>query len=194
MDKKTRIFLNILSSNDAPTSTYDQYPTTPSTFPQPVFQPASGQPAVDMEFPNHPTQQLSSNGFVPSDYFMQNYHLPEYPAQSRPHADSGNDPSAALVHQFSNQILGIDSGSYAFGLRAPLLTRSSGQAVPAMEHHIAAPANKRTPAVPGLFAQVPEPNPDKYGQNANNNQKKCCQQATAFFKDSVKRARERNQR
>ncbi|KAK8924717.1 Serine/threonine-protein kinase cot-1 [Metarhizium anisopliae] len=61
-------------------------------------------------------------------------------------------------------------------------------------YHIAAPANQRTLAVPGLFAPVPKRSPDKYSQNANNNQKKCSQQATAFFKDSVKRAQERNQR
>lgn len=44
------------------------------------------------------------------------------------------------------------------------------------------------------FEVAPERNPDKYGTNANNNQKKCSQLAADFFKDSVKRARERNQR
>ncbi|EON97408.1 putative serine threonine-protein kinase cot-1 protein [Phaeoacremonium minimum UCRPA7] len=44
------------------------------------------------------------------------------------------------------------------------------------------------------FQAAPERNPDKYGPNANNNQKKCSQLAADFFKDSVKRARERNQR
>ena len=44
------------------------------------------------------------------------------------------------------------------------------------------------------FAAAPERNPDRYGPNANNNQKKCSQLASDFFKDSVKRAKERNQR
>jgi protein-serine/threonine kinase len=44
------------------------------------------------------------------------------------------------------------------------------------------------------FQPIPERNPDKYGSNANSNQKKCSQLAADFFKDSVKRARERNQR
>lgn len=44
------------------------------------------------------------------------------------------------------------------------------------------------------FQPAPERNPDKYGPNANNNQKRCSQLAADFFKDSVKRARERNQR
>lgn len=44
------------------------------------------------------------------------------------------------------------------------------------------------------FQRAPERNPDRYGTNANSNQKKCSQLAADFFKDSVKRARERNQR
>ncbi len=51
-----------------------------------------------------------------------------------------------------------------------------------------------TPAPVFQFQAAPERNPDRYGPNANNNQKKCSQLATDFFKDSVKRARERNQR
>jgi len=47
---------------------------------------------------------------------------------------------------------------------------------------------------PAEFQPAPERNPEKYGSNANNNQKKCSQLAADFFKDSVKRARERNLR
>ncbi|KAF7554471.1 hypothetical protein G7Z17_g2894 [Cylindrodendrum hubeiense] len=45
-----------------------------------------------------------------------------------------------------------------------------------------------------VFAQAPERNQDKFGPTAISNQKRCSQLATDFFKDSVKRARERNQR
>jgi protein-serine/threonine kinase len=44
------------------------------------------------------------------------------------------------------------------------------------------------------FQLAPERNPDKYGPVAQNNQKKCERLASDFFKDSVKRARERNLR
>ena len=54
------------------------------------------------------------------------------------------------------------------------------------------PTHSQPPAE--IFQSAPERNPDKYGTNANSNQKKCSQLATDFFKDSVKRARERNQR
>ncbi|KAG6035018.1 Cobalt uptake protein cot1 [Claviceps citrina] len=46
----------------------------------------------------------------------------------------------------------------------------------------------------GLFAPSPERNPDKYGRIAQMNRKRCAKQASDFFKDSVKRARERNYR
>lgn len=44
------------------------------------------------------------------------------------------------------------------------------------------------------FAQAPERNPDRYGPRARQNRTKCSQLAADFFKDSVKRARERNVR
>lgn len=44
------------------------------------------------------------------------------------------------------------------------------------------------------FETAPERSPDRYGPNANSNQKKGSQLAVDFFKDSVKSVQERNQR
>jgi protein-serine/threonine kinase len=44
------------------------------------------------------------------------------------------------------------------------------------------------------FQVAPERNPEKYGTATQNNQTKCRALAEAFFKDSVKRARDRNLR
>jgi protein-serine/threonine kinase len=44
------------------------------------------------------------------------------------------------------------------------------------------------------FQVAPERNPDRYGSLTQNNQKKCERLASDFFKDSVKRARDRNLR
>jgi protein-serine/threonine kinase len=44
------------------------------------------------------------------------------------------------------------------------------------------------------FQAAPERNLDKFGPVAQNNQKKCERLASDFFKDSVKRARDRNSR
>lgn len=44
------------------------------------------------------------------------------------------------------------------------------------------------------FAPAPERNPERYGPRGRQNKAKCSQLAADFFKDSVKRARERNLR
>jgi hypothetical protein len=44
------------------------------------------------------------------------------------------------------------------------------------------------------FAPPPEKRPDTYGRNAAYNQKRCSVVAQGFFKDAVRRARERNDR
>ena len=44
------------------------------------------------------------------------------------------------------------------------------------------------------FAPAPERNPHLYGPRARQNRAKCSQLAADFFRDSVKRARERNLR
>ncbi|KAK0652267.1 kinase-like domain-containing protein [Cercophora newfieldiana] len=44
------------------------------------------------------------------------------------------------------------------------------------------------------FASPPEKRPESYGRNARYNQKRCFQVAQGFFKDAVRRARERNDR
>jgi protein-serine/threonine kinase len=45
------------------------------------------------------------------------------------------------------------------------------------------------------FDFIPERSPEKYGGGTiQNNQKRCSQMAGDYFKDSVKRARERNLR
>ncbi|KAI0448210.1 serine/threonine kinase [Xylaria telfairii] len=44
------------------------------------------------------------------------------------------------------------------------------------------------------FVQAPKRSPVSYGSCTDNNRKKCCQLTADFFKSSVRRARERNQR
>ncbi|KAI0855397.1 kinase-like domain-containing protein [Xylaria cubensis] len=78
-----------------------------------------------------------------------------------------------------------------------------GNAYPGLQSRTAgsAPQKQRGAChqkAPVLFEQAfqpaPERNPEAYGRNALNNQKRCSQLAADFFTDSVKRARERNQR
>ncbi|KAL6357851.1 hypothetical protein LRP88_08028 [Fusarium phalaenopsidis] len=200
-----RLFLNFGNSNDRLTaSDRAAYPTTPSTFPQPVFPPASGQqPGLQAQ------QQAYAGGYAPQGYFNQNQYtqyqgqpLNDYaqPAgyQPRSNTPGTNDPNTGLAHQFSHQNLGGAARAQAYARgpspgQRPRTAGASGQ--PAYSGYMNAPPMPNQPAAPvEEFQRAPERNPDRYGTNANSNQKKCSQLAADFFKDSVKRARERNQR
>lgn len=197
-----RLFLNFGNNNDRLAASDRAYPTTPSTFPQPVFPANAGQQPQ--------SQQAYGGGYASQGYFVQNQYAPQYPGQpindyqnagyqQRSNTPGTNDPNTGLAHQFSHQNLGGAARAQAYG-RAPGASQrprtagATGQQpayggyvnVPPMPTQVSAPVDE--------FARAPERNPDRYGSNANSNQKKCSQLAADFFKDSVKRARERNQR
>lgn len=122
--------------------------------------------------------------------------------QPRPNAQmmgSSTDPNTGLAHQFSHQNLGGAARGAPYGSRGPSASQRPRTAGGSAAHPAAYGNYLNTP-VPSQpiprpeFQPAPERSPDRYGPNANNNQKKCSQLAADFFKDSVKRARERNQR
>lgn len=201
MDPNNRLYLNLGNNNDRLAPSADRaYPTTPSTFPQPVF-------------PNQPGQQQGGQQHPGQGYFMQNQQYQQQYApsqgtdygqvqqggyQSRSNTPGTNDPNVGLAHQFSHQNLGgaARSGGYPGGRgpspgQRPRTAGSSGHAQPGYGQHPPLPIQGGGAAI---FQPAPERNPEKFGTNANNNQKKCSQLAADFFKDSVKRARERNLR
>lgn len=160
----------------------------------------------------HPQQQA----YGQAQYSNQSYfahtsgYQPQYPSQQQQQHDAAayqprsntpgtNDPNTGLAHQFSHQNLGGAAARNAAYARGPSpsqrpRTAGTGGQQPAYGNY-ATPPLPTQPAVPvNEFQLAPERNPDKYGSNANSNQKKCSQLAADFFKDSVKRARERNQR
>ncbi|KAK0636563.1 serine/threonine-protein kinase orb6 [Bombardia bombarda] len=224
-----RLYLNLGNNNDRLAAPNDRtYPTTPSTFPQPVFPPTSqaqsqnGGAQHPQQSQGYSQQQQQQQAYAPSGYFNQNsqQYAPQYSsqlsAQAADYSSNGqgyaqgrsntpgtrNDPNTDLAHQFSNQNLGTAAARaspYNSRGQSPAQrprtagTPNQGQQ-PGYPGYINAPPMP-APAAPQLeFAPAPERNPDRYGSNVNNNQKKCSQLASDFFKDSVKRARERNQR
>lgn len=200
------------------------YPTTPSTFPQPVFPPgAAGQQQA-------PTMQqqaaYGAAGYAPQGYFAQGQYQqqqqqpplpqqPQYPVQpagydyngvpaaggpqfQQPRSNTpGNEINTGLAHQFSHQNLGGAARQAPYAPRAGQAQRprtAGGSSQQPAYNHSSVPLPTQGGAAPPQFQSTPERNPDKYGSNANSNQKKCSQLAADFFKDSVRRARERNQR
>lgn len=205
-----RLFLNFGgNSNDRLTASDRTYPTTPSTFPQPVFPSGSGQPAMQHQ---QQQQQYAGGGYNAQGYFVQNnQYAPQYQGQPgndyanqtaayqpRSNTPGTNDPNTGLAHQFSHQNLGGAARAQQYGSRAPpqrpRTAGASGQQPGYNNYMNAPPMPGQTAAPVPEFQQAPERNPDRYGSGANSNQKKCSQLAADFFKDSVKRARERNQR
>ncbi|KAG6019192.1 Cobalt uptake protein cot1 [Claviceps citrina] len=200
-------------NNDRPPVNDRSYPTTPSTFPQPVFPPPNGlQPQQQQAYGG---AAAAAAGHGPQGYFSQPgaAHGAAYPAQAVSsdfaHAQNGylqprsntpgtNDPNIGLAHQFSHQNLGGAPRAAPRGPSPSQRPRTAGsQPLGAYAGYANAPPlpTQNAAALAATEFQVaPERNPDRYGPNANSNQKKCSQLAVDFFKDSVKRARERNQR
>ncbi|KAI1480130.1 hypothetical protein K445DRAFT_11484 [Daldinia sp. EC12] len=204
MDPNNRLYLNFNGNERLGAPSDRQYPTTPSTFPQPVFQTPSQQHLAAQQS----ASQQYAGGYAPQgNYFAPNpYQAPadygnaqaagQY--QPRSNTPGTNDPNVGLAHQFSHQNLGGAGRGNAYGSRGPSpgqrprTAGGSGQQ-PGYSHANAPPMPGQGSRQPD-FQPAPERNPEKYGLNANNNQKKCSQLAADFFKDSVKRARERNLR
>lgn len=229
-----RLYLNIggqAVNNRLAGPTDRTYPTTPSTFPQPVYPPTATQQAQSSAAGIQQSQKQQPYGYGQQQQQQPGYFQPPpppqpqqqqqqqysaaYQGQAMPthHTDfasggyrsntpgASNDPNTGLAHKFSHQNLGgaAQSGGYVSrgpSPAGPPRPRTAGGAGTPNYSYLNAPM----PGQPGSkpfapeFEAAPERNPDKFGSNANNNQKKCSQLAADFFKDSVKRARERNQR
>jgi protein-serine/threonine kinase len=195
----SRLFLNFGNERFTPNLNDRAYPTTPSTFPQPVFSQGQTQQSL-------PIQQPYSSGFGTSaGYFMNNpYTQPNQYAQQQTGPQNAygqrsaiNDPTSGLAHQFSNQNLGSGRSSPHSSRPPPTQRpRTAGAAGQQQNYsYLNAPMPSLAPQqhLPD-FQPAPERNINKYGTIIQNGQKRCYKLAEDFFKDSVKRARDRNLR
>jgi len=152
----------------------------------------------------YPAQPHSSHGTDYGGGGAQANSSSAYQPRSNTPGAASNDPNTGLAHQFSHQNLGGAGRASPYGSRGPSPSQrprtagAAGYQSSGYGSYLNAPMPTSSTASshsqPFTFQMAPERNPDRYGPNANNNQKKCSQLATDFFKDSVKRARERNQR
>lgn len=184
-----------------------QFPTTPSTFPQPVFANQQGQQEV------WGTQQ-TGNGYGNAGYFMTNPYQPQYAQQSNNIATPGgsafggasarqpyNDGTNGLVHQFSHQNLGGTPRSGSPYGRQPSPAhqrpRTAGSSTPQQYSSSLAPPipSSSSIAATTLVDETPrDKNPDLYSENVAKKAKISTTLVTAFFRDAVQRARDRNGR
>jgi protein-serine/threonine kinase len=213
-DNRNRLFLNFGNNNERFQGNDRAYPTTPSTFPQPVFQQPGQVPAQAA-----PNQQYAPS-FTPQGYFMNNPYPPQYaqqpgaaqyrnPQQQQaqqggyaPRQDYGNaDPTNGLAHQLSHQNLGGAARNAPYDRQpSPSVPRPRTAGAPAQQGYGNNYLNTPVPSLPAqqtvpAFVQGPDArHPERWGPKAVANQKRCSQMATDFFKDSVQHARDRNVR
>lgn len=196
------------------------FPTTPSSFPQPVFPTQNGQ--VPNEYVNSQVQNPNAYGQQsPGGYFMngpsyqsqygQNQHAqyqnqyqspnlqtPQSSFQPRP--GYASDPTSGLARQFSNQNLGSNQRQASpFGRQpSPSNQRPRNGAGSAQNNygsHLTPPATGADgKSEPDPNQRPPERNPDKYSQNVQKRGQALHASVEAFFKENITRARERNLR
>lgn len=190
------------------------YPTTPSTFPQPIY---ANQPHDFLSAQLSPNAITGTGYFVNSPYQAQQqqqqgqYHgqpqyqyqqpsglqspQPAYQMGSRPYANP-NDGTNGLIQQFSNQDLGGTPRGGTFN-RTPSPSqrpRTAGTTANAQQQyssHLAPPMPSRSPKPQ---EEEEQQNPRKYSDNVLKRGTAAKQLVNTFFQENIERARDRNTR
>jgi protein-serine/threonine kinase len=174
------------------------FPTTPSTFPQPVYPNQAGQQEV------WGTQQ-NAGAYGGGTFFNVNQYQSQYGQQGNLQAPAAvhrspagyNDGANGLAQQLSHQHLGGTPRSGSPYTRQPSpgprprTAGATGSSTYPNYFNMPIPAHR----APSLTDEEPPPrNPEKYGDNIVRQAKVSTGLVSTFFKDSVQRARDRNQR
>ena len=176
-----------------------QFPTTPSTFPQPVYPNSQGQQEVWGTQQNNNGYFTNSNAYG-GQYSQQGGMTPGAGQPYRAPQGGYNDGTNGLVHQFSHQNLGGGtprSGSPYGRQPSPgnqQRPRTAG-ATPGQQYGGFLSPQAPMPQASSLTEEEPpQKNADKYGENVQRKAKVSVGTVSTFFKDSVQRARDRNAR
>jgi protein-serine/threonine kinase len=193
------------------------YPTTPSTFPQPIYgtqqqdygnmlspNPNSNAGYFMNQYnPQQQQQQQQQQQFQQYQYQQQQQQQnlqspqPAYQMNTRQFAaNSNNDGTSAMVQQFANQDLSATP-------RANMMNRTPSPATARPRTAGEARANLNyqghlAPPMPPRQAQKPEEeeqqNPRKYSDNVIRRGTAAKQLVNSFFQENIERARDRNTR
>ena len=195
------------------------YPTTPSTFPQPIYPSQQqdylgshlspnglgGGPTggyfMNNPFPPQQQQQQPNQYGQQYQYQQQSNNLqspqPAYQMASRLYSStSANDGTNGLIQQFSNQDLGSAPRAGLFN-RTPSPAnprpRTAGDARQQQQQYQShlAPA---VPVRPPKPEEEEQPNPRKYSDNVIKRGTAAKQLVNSFFQENIERARDRNTR
>lgn len=176
-----------------------QFPTTPSTFPQPYPNQAGQQEVWG--------GQQAANAYGNANYFINNPYqaaqfqqtqgMPPTPGVYRAPA-SFMDGANGLAQQFAHQNLGPPRANSPYvrqpSPNAPVGTHSG---MPTAGSQYGSQLNVANASQNGLAPQgdeLPPRNPEKYSDNLYRRSKVTTGSVQSFFKENVQRARDRNQR
>jgi protein-serine/threonine kinase len=186
------------------------YPTTPSTFPQPLYTTPGGQEYLDAQSPQNAFGQ---------GYFMNNPYAQQQPQQSQQHQQQpaqqyaqtlpspqpayqprvgyqANDATNGLIQQFSNQDLGASPRPGVFGRNPAPAPRPRTAGPPAGAQaptHLVPPMPLRSPK-PASEEEELVRSPEKYSENVHKRGRAAKELVNVFFRDNIERARDRNLR
>lgn len=168
------------------------FPTTPSTFPQPVYPNQAGQQEV------WGTQQGNGAGYG-AGYFQNPYQQPQYQGQQgnlqAPHLQQRFEQGAnGLAQQLSHQHLGGNGRSGSPYGRQPSPNQQRPRTGDSRGGY-GSYGSSTGPRQPSLYdEEAPKRTPEKYSDNVEKQATMSKTLINTFFKDSVQRARDRNQR
>jgi len=189
------------------------YPTTPSTFPQPIYGTQQQEYLGGLVSPNATTtnsgyfvnaypSQSQQNPLAQQYQYQQQSSVqspqPAYQLNSRPYLANNhhNDGTSGLIQQFSNQDLSATPRSGVNRTPSPATSRprTAGDGRqnqnPYQNHHLAPPMPRPSPKP----EEEEQPNPRKYSDNILKRGTAAKQLVNSFFQENIERARDRNQR
>ena len=162
------------------------YPTTPSTFPQPIYGPPGGH---DYMSPNPNTHTVAGGYFMNNPFpsqqsqqqqaqYSQQYQYqqqanlqspqPAYQSNARTQPTTNNDGTNGLIQQFSNLDSGARAGMFnrtpSPGNARPRTAGETRQTQQQYQGHLAPPMPRPTPKVEEEETQ----NPNKYSEMCSN--------------------------
>lgn len=200
--QSNRLQLNFGFGNGERNNQYQQeagraFPTTPSTFPQPVYPNTAGQQEV------WGAQQQQGNGYGAGaagggGYFMNPYQQAQYQGQQgnlqAPGGQRFDQSANGLAQQLSHQHLGGSgrSGSPYGRQASPNPQRPRTADNRGYGHGSYGGSGPRQPSL--YDEEAPTKDPRKYSDNVEKQAVMSKSLINTFFKDSVQRARDRNQR
>jgi protein-serine/threonine kinase len=183
------------------------YPTTPSAFPQPIYQaqdyvdPHSAQNTAYgqgyfVNSPYAPQQPQQAHYPIQQPYAPHNLQSPQPTYQSRMGYNNANDGTNGLIQQFSNQDLGTSTraGLSPHAAAPGQRPRTAGSNAPQQQQagHLAPPTS-RSPKPQGEEEEL-QRFPERYSENVHKRGKAAKELINVFFQENIERARERNMR